>query len=252
MTTTAASDNALSVLLSALLSNVASSIEHGVSDVTSLVQAAESTSVADITVTPVHTTAATQTSATAHSTSPTISQAMTTGGPVTQQRQSSTTPSHSTLRTSASRTSSSSISSTTTTSAESSASAAALAQKQSSTGTIAGIAAGAFAAVMLLVLLGLFLHRRRKQGRAPFASRSKLSRPKSGSRRTDEDFPESAWLYDPVITPAGSRFPALESSEAHLFHAIEGVSIAPHPSLSHRTCECRTTDKVKRWDFEVE
>ncbi|KAK6436468.1 hypothetical protein LTR95_007339 [Oleoguttula sp. CCFEE 5521] len=211
MTTAAASDNALSVLLSALPTNVASSIEDGVSDVTSLLQAVGSTSVADITITPIETTAATQTPMTSPGTTPST-QAATEATP-TQRPQQTTTPSPSTLQTSASRTSQSSVSSTTTSSSESSASAAAIAQKQSSTGTIAGIAAGGFAALMLLFLLGLFLHRRRKQGRAPFASRNKLSRSRSGSRRTNKNFPESAWLYDPVITPAGARSPALEPSE---------------------------------------
>ncbi|KAK6442331.1 hypothetical protein LTR95_001434 [Oleoguttula sp. CCFEE 5521] len=211
MTTAAASDNALSVLLSALPTDVASSIEDGVSDVTSLLQAIGSTSVADITITPVDTTAATQAPTPVPTTTP--SAEATTESTTAKQPQETTTPSPSMLQSSASRTSQSPVSSTATSNSESSASAAAIAHKQSSTGTIAGIAAGGFAALMLLFLLGLFLHRRRKQGRAPFASRNKLSRSKSGSRRTNKNFPESAWLYDPVITPAGARSPALEPSK---------------------------------------
>ena len=63
--------------------------------------------------------------------------------------------------------------------------------------SVVGISVGLVAGAVLVALGGVFLWRRRKQGKAPFGPR--------GSQRSGRVYPESAWLYDPQITPPRSR-----------------------------------------------
>lgn len=74
---------------------------------------------------------------------------------------------------------------------------------------IAGIASGIGAAAIIGLLAGFYIWRRKRQGRPLFGPR--------GSQRSgasDGIYPKSAWLYDPVITPAHSRAPSEAGSEA--------------------------------------
>lgn len=60
-----------------------------------------------------------------------------------------------------------------------------------------GIATGAASGGVLAILAGVFLWRRRQQGKSPFAGR--------GGNGGKGVYPEVAWLYDPNITPPRSR-----------------------------------------------
>lgn len=94
-----------------------------------------------------------------------------------------------------------------------------------------GIATGVASGFVLLGLAGLWLWRRRQQGRAPFA--------RAGSNRSHRVYPEVAWLYDPDITPSRSR--AGSDSGAHLIPAPRpgSVEIGGTPVLGGASPEMR-------------
>jgi hypothetical protein len=71
-------------------------------------------------------------------------------------------------------------------------------EKQQSNGTIAGVATGAAAGVVLITLAIFFFLRRRQRNRALKTVEAKASQP----------YPEVAWLYDPVRSPPRSQSPA--------------------------------------------
>jgi hypothetical protein len=71
-------------------------------------------------------------------------------------------------------------------------------EKQQSNGTIAGVATGAAAGVVLITLAIFFFLRRRQRNRALKAVEEKASQP----------YPAVAWLYDPVRSPPRSQSPA--------------------------------------------
>lgn len=193
----AAATNALSVLLSALPSNVASSIE---SDINSLTQQALGTSTTS-NIIPGQTTSATR--STGHTTLSTITRSVS--------YTLSTTTQPSTLSTLVTATSTSSASSSSiATPSVSAAAATSSGNGQLKNASVAGIATGAAAGFAVIFLLALFLLRRRSAGKSPFGPRGSQRSSKRGSRRI---FPEVAWLYDPAMTPKNQ--PASEQGSPH-------------------------------------
>ncbi|KXT15701.1 hypothetical protein AC579_141 [Pseudocercospora musae] len=59
--------------------------------------------------------------------------------------------------------------------------------------SVAGIATGVAAGAVVVLMGAFFLWRRRKQGKAPFARKT--------SQRSERVYPEVAWLYDPAPSP---------------------------------------------------
>ncbi|KAI5367350.1 hypothetical protein Slin15195_G024770 [Septoria linicola] len=81
-------------------------------------------------------------------------------------------------------------------------------------GSIAGIATGVTAGVVLILLTALLLARRRQQGKPFFGAMQR-----STSKRSNRAYPEVAWLYDPATTPP-------RTSENHS-RAESGISLLP-------------------------
>lgn len=75
--------------------------------------------------------------------------------------------------------------------------------------SVAGIATGLIAGAVLIGIGVVYLFRRRQQGKpVPFFGRQGSQRSEGGP------YPKVAWLYDPVITPAGSPGQSRRGSEA--------------------------------------
>lgn len=91
--------------------------------------------------------------------------------------------------------------------------------------SVAGIASGIAAAAVVGLLVCAFLWRRRKQGKVPFHQHPSKS---SSSKRTSQHiFPESAWLYDPKVTPHdGFRSP--QDGPGH-GEDLSSINLIPHP-----------------------
>lgn len=77
-------------------------------------------------------------------------------------------------------------------------------EKQQANGTIAGVATGVAAGVVLITLAIFFFLRRRQRQRALKAIEAEASQP----------FPASAWLYDPSRSPPRTQSPTPETAEA--------------------------------------
>jgi len=83
-------------------------------------------------------------------------------------------------------------------------------QKQQANGTIAGVATGAAAGVVLITLAIFFFLRRRQRKRSL----------KAVEENTTQPFPEVAWLYDPVRSPPRIQSPAPPNAEAAGISAV--------------------------------
>lgn len=86
-------------------------------------------------------------------------------------------------------------------------------QKQAANGTVAGIATGSIAAVVLLTLALFFFLRRRQRKRALQEVEEKASQP----------YPAVAWLYDPARTPPRSRSPAPQDGDVGAGGTADGT-----------------------------
>ena len=182
---------ALSVLLSALPSEVASNIEEGYSSITHQLLATSVNRVQRPTGSPSANLPITKQTAPAQPANTSISSSQT-FSPTTLQTTTISIP------TTASTTSSAPSTAATAAAAHSSTPSPSAAQQQSP-GTIAGIATGACAGVVLVVLaLFWFQRRRQQQGKIP-------RRGGGGSKRESQRiYPEVAWLYDVRMTPPSS------------------------------------------------
>lgn len=232
--TTEEPQNALSVLLSALPSDLASSIEAGYSIVTHNLLATSDTETSRPTSRPTPTdrsrepilstsrseprpTSNTQrptdqsrtSRPTSHPTIPRTSShtARPTSHPPPRPSSKPTPSPSSTFTTSTRPTSTTSsttsnppppTSTTTPTEAETNTQPSITPERQQANGTIAGVATGAAAGVVLITLAIFFFLRRRQRKRALQAVVAK----------SDQPYPEVAWLYDPVRSPPRSVSPA--------------------------------------------
>ncbi|KAK4541956.1 hypothetical protein LTR36_007156 [Oleoguttula mirabilis] len=192
----AATTNALSILLSALPSNVASSFESEFDSFTHQILGTSSTS-----DTTTEATTASATRPTAHTAMPSITRPTSHSLPSKTASSTSSTSSISSTSSTLTTVASSSSSSSSASSATPSTSGAALPHSgpgQLKNASIAGIATGVAAGAVAFFLIALYLLRRRSQGKSPFGPRGSQRSSKRGSRRI---FPEVAWLYDPAMTP---------------------------------------------------
>lgn len=249
--------NALSVLLSALPSDVASSIEAGFSSFTQELFTTQEGSITNPTILPtlspqtnpviISTSSSEQSEqptsiftvqpatelSSSHPTSRPTSQPTAfhtshpTSRPSSHPTLRSTSPSSTnqptTLATLPSTTSTKSQTTTSTSSTSSTPSSTLTAnaseqpsitpQKQQANGTVAGIATGSVAGVVLLTLALFFFLRRRQRKRALQAVEEKASQP----------YPEVAWLYDPRRSPPRSHSPAPQAGDAGAGGAAHGT-----------------------------
>ncbi|EMD01150.1 hypothetical protein BAUCODRAFT_199488 [Baudoinia panamericana UAMH 10762] len=206
MTTTEAptsTTNALSVLLSAVPSDVAASFESAFDSLTSRLLAASSHQASSTTTTSI---SATTTQSNTPSTTPTILSISSTESSL------SLTPTPSTFSTVSSRLTSFSSTAPPTTSVTT----ASTNGGQLKNASIAGIATGVAAGAVLLILAGAYLFRRRQLGKPLFGRGGSRRSNGSGGKRV---FPEVAWLYDPRMSPRQGS-PTREVEErAGLAHA---------------------------------
>lgn len=194
--------DALSVLLAALPSQAAASIESEYQLVTTASSSALTSTRPSVTTTP---------STTPLSSTTTISVVpLTPSSRSSQSTPSISSTSPSTLLTS---TRSSSSASTTTGSGPVTTNAPPTTQNEPSGGAIAGIATGVTAGFVLLMMGIIFLVRRRKHRGALFGRRASQR-----SQASDRAYPEVAWLYDPSPSPPRSphRIDRLQTQAAML------------------------------------
>ena len=223
----AATTNALSILLSAAPSDFAQSVESAFESVTSqLFQPTSQPTTAPSPTNPPSQRPGEPTRRPSPSTTPqppstTLSLAIT-----------SSPPTSSTLMTIANKPTSFSSTSTP------SATAIPSSGGQLKNASVAGIATGLAAGAVLFMLAGIYLYRRRQQGKPiPFfgargGSRGSQRSSKRGSKRI---FPEVAWLYDPSRTPREGSPPPQEDrergQEMEMGHSRYGsaASLVPEP-----------------------
>lgn len=237
--------NALSVLLSALPSDVASSLEQGYNTFTHELLATNTNQIQQPTKLPSIVSPAAVTSATAQTTEV---------QPANTEQPSSQTLVPTTFQTTMSSTS---IRQSTTISTSPTGSTAVAAQsaspsptpspaQQRSTGTIAGIATGACAGAVLIVLALLWFLRRRHQHRES-PSGGKVFR-----KQSKRVFPEVAWLYDPPREASSPAHPSQgrdAASEALLQGRTSNERAAPHSALGSHP---NTTQKQQYADHRAE
>ncbi|KXT01941.1 hypothetical protein AC578_2562 [Pseudocercospora eumusae] len=214
--------NALSVLLSALPSDVVSSFASEYHDFTSILfrpastERPETPSSRPTTVeTSMRPSTRPQTTSIPPSTSiPAIRPA--TSHPTTSSTSITLASSSTTLSTiTRSSSTTSSVAAATSTAAPTAAPAPRLANA-----SIAGIATGVAAGAVVLLMGALFLWRRRQQGKAPFARKT--------SQRSGRVYPEVAWLYDPAPSPP-------PEGEMQDRHAPESALLNPQGGATEMT-----------------
>ncbi|KAK3673351.1 hypothetical protein LTR78_006897 [Recurvomyces mirabilis] len=211
-----ASTNALSILLDAAPSDVAKSVESVISSL-STAFAGPSASPSNTPLIPTSLTSQ-PTRPTSFSTSAMLPSSVT---PDSSLPTKISSPTPSTMMTVASQpiTTSTSTSTPAPTAASTSHGAG-----QLKNASVVGIATGLVAGAVLIFLIGIFLWRRRSQGKAPFANRRPSQRSsRKGSKRV---YPEEAFLYDPKMTPRAAS-PSLEG-ERHS-RDESATSLIPDP-----------------------